>query len=296
MARLSVQAVWLLVLTVALAACGSSANDAAKQTASTSDTVTAGEGPGVVHVHALGINPTDGVLFAATHTGLFRIPESGRAERVGDRLQDTMGFTITGPDRFLGSGHPDLRDYRAGRLPPLLGLIESTDGGKTWTPLSLPGQADFHALRAAHGRIYGYDSTGGSFMVSTDGKTWNTRSRAAMRDFAVSPADPETVLAAMVNDVRRSTDGGRTWEPVNAPALVLLSWSAPDELWGATAPGAIFRSTDGGASWERWGSLPGQPEALLASGSTLYASLHNGGIHVSEDGGRTWRLHYRDPA
>jgi photosystem II stability/assembly factor-like uncharacterized protein len=296
MARLSVRAVWLLVLTVALAACGSSSDDAAKRATTAGGTVTAGEGPGVVHVHALGINPSDGALFAATHTGLFRIPESGRAERVGDRLQDTMGFTITGPNRFLGSGHPDLRDYRAGRLPPLLGLIESTDGGKTWTPLSLLGQADFHALRTAHGRVYGYDSTGGGFMVSTDGKTWETRSRAAIRDFAVSPSDPETVLAAMVNDVRRSTDGGRTWEPVNAPALVLLSWSAPDELWGATAPGAVLRSADGGATWQQQNTLPGPPEALLATGTALYASIHNGGIYVSEDGGKTWALRYRDPA
>jgi photosystem II stability/assembly factor-like uncharacterized protein len=179
--------------------------------------------------------------------------------------------------------------------PPLLGLIESTDGGKTWTPLSLLGQADFHALRAAHGRIYGYDSTGGSFMVSTGGKTWETRSRAAMRDFVVSPSDPETVLAAMANDVQRSTDGGRTWAPANAPAFVLLSWSAPDEVWGATAPGAVYRSADGGATWQQQSSLPGPPEAMLASGTMLYASIHNGGIHVSEDGGQTWRLHYREP-
>ena len=35
--------------------------------------------PGVVHVHGLGVNPKDGALFAATHTGLFRIVE-GQAE------------------------------------------------------------------------------------------------------------------------------------------------------------------------------------------------------------------------
>ncbi|MBW3550306.1 MAG: alanine:cation symporter family protein [Proteobacteria bacterium] len=38
------------------------------------------------------------------------------AERIGDRRQDTMGFTVVGPRRYLGSGHPDLRD----ELPPLL--------------------------------------------------------------------------------------------------------------------------------------------------------------------------------
>ena len=29
--------------------------------------------------------------------------------------------------------------------PSSLGLIESTDGGKTWQQLSLAGEADFHA-------------------------------------------------------------------------------------------------------------------------------------------------------
>ncbi|MGH2838494.1 MAG: F510_1955 family glycosylhydrolase, partial [Thermoleophilaceae bacterium] len=65
------------------------------------------EDPGPIHVHGLGVNPADGALFIATHTGLYRAPDGElAAERVGDRYQDTMGFTVTGPDSFLGSGHP----------------------------------------------------------------------------------------------------------------------------------------------------------------------------------------------
>ncbi len=78
--------------------------------------------PGPVHVHGLGINPADGSLFIATHTGLFRVgKDSQKAVRVAARYQDTMGFSIVGPNRFLGSGHPDAREQK---LPPLLGLIE----------------------------------------------------------------------------------------------------------------------------------------------------------------------------
>src|SRR5687767_322438 len=87
--------------------------------------------PGPVHVHGLGVNPADRALFIATHTGMFRVPEGERrAKRVADRYQDTMGFTVVGPDRFLGSGHPDGRE----KLPPFLGLIESRDAGETWKP------------------------------------------------------------------------------------------------------------------------------------------------------------------
>ena len=45
------------------------------------------------------------------------------------------------------------------KLPPLLGLIESTDAGKTWEPISLLGEADFHVLRSAGKHVYGYDAS-----------------------------------------------------------------------------------------------------------------------------------------
>src|SRR5688500_10165382 len=65
--------------------------------------------PGPVHVHGLGVKPTDDALFIATHAGLFRVgPEATKAQRVGERSQDTMSFTVAGSDRFLGSGHPDI--------------------------------------------------------------------------------------------------------------------------------------------------------------------------------------------
>jgi hypothetical protein len=57
--------------------------------------------PGPVHVHGLGVNPKDGALFVATHTGLFRAGEgTRRARRIADRFQDTMGFTVVGRIAF----------------------------------------------------------------------------------------------------------------------------------------------------------------------------------------------------
>lgn len=281
----------LLTVTLLLSGCGGSS----APTRQASENVGVGE-PGVVHVHGLGINPKDGLLYAATHTGLFRITGDGTAERVADRYQDTMGFTIVGPDRFLGSGHPDMRDFQAKRFPSLLGLIESTDAGKTWHTRSLSGRADFHALRAAHARVYGFDSTGGAFMVSPDGTTWETRAQVLMRDFAVSPTDPDHIVAAMAQDVQQSRDDGRTWGRLEAPPLVLLAWHQPGALFGLTAAGAVFTSTDAGASWQQQGTLNRAPQAFLASGDSLYTAVHEGGIHRSDDGGRSWRVYYREPA
>jgi hypothetical protein len=63
------------------------------------------EDHGLVHVHGLGINPRDGALHAATHTGLVVVRDGG-ASRVADRFQDTMGFTVVGPDHFIGLFSP----------------------------------------------------------------------------------------------------------------------------------------------------------------------------------------------
>lgn len=250
---------------------------------------------GVVHVHGLGVDPADGRLYAATHSGLFAIPERGVATRVAGRAQDTMGFCVVGPGRFLGSGHPDPREDDV--RPPLLGLIESDDAGLTWKRLSLHGVADFHALAALHGQVYGYDATSGTFMVSPDKTRWDRRSRLQVLSFAVNPADADGVLAATPRGVVASSDGGRTWSPLpSAPALAVVSWPPGGALYGLAVDGGVHRSDDAGRSWQRTGSVAGRPEALtveVRGGRTqVYAAVADKGIVVSTDGGVTFSLRY----
>lgn len=211
--------------------------------------------PGVAHVHGLGVDPADGVLYAATHYGLFRLPETGTAQRVAGRFQDTMGFTVAGPNEFLGSGHPDFR--KDPQLPPLLGLIRSTDGAESWQNVSLSGETDFHALHSAHNKVYGWDATSGRFMVSSDaGRTWETRSTTSLRDFAVDPTDAESVLATTERGLVRSRDGGRTWQPVEgAPGLVVLAWGTA--LYGVDVDGVVHRSATSGRTWLPAGGVGG---------------------------------------
>jgi hypothetical protein len=249
--------------------------------------------PGPVHVHGLGVNPADGALFVATHTGLFRAAEGERvAARVGDSLQDTMGFAVVGPDRFLGSGHPDLTQD----LPPLLGLIESTDEGRSWEPVSLLGEADFHVLRSAGERVYGYDASGDRLMVSEDaGRSWAQVDRPApLLDLVADPNDAEHVVAAGAGDLAQglydSRDGGRNWERIG-DLVGLLAWPVRDRLYLLDSGGAVFSSTNGGDRFERRGSLGGQPAAFLGqSAAELYAALHDGTILRSTDGGATWAI------
>ena len=245
--------------------------------------------PGPIHVHGLGINPADKSLFIATHTGTYRAPQGvGKATRVGDSRQDTMGFTVVGPNRFLGSGHPDVRT----NLPTRLGLIESTDEGKTWTPISLLGEADFHVLRSRGKRVYGFDSTNGRLLVSGDsGRTWSQRPiPGPLIDLAVHPQKPSRIVATTEGGIIASQDDARTWRALGS-GVGLLAWPIPSRLFLVDGSGAVHVSGDSGKQWTAIGDIGGQPAAFLGqTADELYVALHDGTVKQSRDGGRTWTV------
>jgi hypothetical protein len=253
--------------------------------------------PGPIHVHGLGIDPADGTLFVATHTGLYRIERGQReAKRVGDRRQDTMGFTVAGPNRFLGSGHPDVREARERDLPALLGLIESRDSGRTWQPISLAGEADFHVLRFSGRHVYGFDASNGRLMVSADrGRTWNERTTPGqVIDVAVDPDDSKHVIASATGELAQglyeSRDAAGTWRLLGGPAG-LLGWPRPRSLYVVDVSGQVFVRPAGGNALRHLGEIGGEPAALLAhTVDELYVALHDGTIKRSSDGGKTWTV------
>ncbi len=250
--------------------------------------------PGPVHVHGLGINPADGSLFIATHTGLFRVgKDSQKAVRVAARYQDTMGFSIVGPNRFLGSGHPDAREQE---LPPLLGLIQSTDAGKTWQPISLLGEADFHVLRSTDRNVYGYDASNDRLLASADdGRSWAELDQPApLVDLAPDPGDARRLVATAIGSLEQgmyaSGNGGRSWQRLN-DAVGHLAWPAPERLYLIDETGRTLISSDGGRRLVERGDVGGKPAALLAVGrDELYVALHDGTIKRSTDGGATWTV------
>ena len=271
-------------------ACGDDAENE-----STGESLPAVGDAGPIHVHGLGVNPADGALFVATHTGLFRAPQGEmRARRVADRFQDTMGFTVTGPDRFLGSGHPDGREG----LPPFLGLIRSNDAGRTWQPVSLLGERDFHVLEAAGPRVYGYgsdfESRQASLLVSDDGgRSWEERTPPEpLLSLAIDPGDPDRVVASGEDGIHASTDAGQGWRPLgDTPGM--LAWREQDALFLVGLDGSVARSSDAGRTWSSVGRVDGQPAAFDSASGDLYVALHNGTVVRSRDGGRSWQLRSR---
>jgi len=125
--------------------------------------------------------------------------------------------------------------------------------------------------------------------------------------------------------LRRSADGGASWEEVAAPEyppqpadskdktpwkLVQL-WSLEsgnDCLWAGTIPGGLFQSKDRGASWKLVESLWNRPErAEWAGGGYDHPGIHSiaidprdarcitvaistGGAWQTRDGGESWAV------
>ena len=274
---------------VAVTGCGTSAPAAAPAPPAAAPVGSAAAAdPGFGHVHGLGVDPGDGTLYAAAHYGLWRIPQQGQPggmERVADRYQDTMGFTVAGPGEFLGSGHPDPGE----RLPAHLGLIRSRDAGRSWQPVSLLGEADFHALDAEGGRVYGWDATSGTVLVSADGgASWRRGHRGQLSDLVVDPGDPRRLLAADGRGVLSSADGGDIFTRLpSTPALVTVDWSR-EALVGADRDGVVWASGDAGATWVRRGSVQGPTHALTVAGDGAVYAADAAGVAVSRDGGATF--------
>ena len=250
----------------------------------------------LVHIHGLGINPEDDRLYAASHRGLFRIDGRDVAVRIGERYQDTMGFTVTGPDRFLASGHPGPResDFQLEGKPPLLGLIESTDAGANWTSRSLLGQADFHSLALVDGLIVAYDSAKSRVLVSPNGTTWQTRSEQPLRDLTVNP-DDATQMAAIdpEGNLLRSGDSGRTWaiDPTGPGSGSVVRWGRSG-IWVGGADGVLHNADPTSGRWIVTRGFGAPIQALLITEGDVYAAIAGKGIMRSGNQGERWAVVY----
>ncbi|WP_232014220.1 F510_1955 family glycosylhydrolase [Cellulomonas fimi] len=253
---------------MALTACGADADAAAE-----SPTVPQRDAG---HVHTVVINPADGLTYLGTHGGLLRI-DGDESTWVGPQI-DLMGLVAAGPDHFYASGHPG-----AGTdLPDPVGLIESRDGGATWTPLSRQGESDFHTLAAAERGVLGFDGTTWS---TQDGQDWSELEIPRDPFNLTVSASGEVIIATTPEGPLRSADAGATWEEMPAaPLLHLVDWVGGDEVVGITPDGDVWTSADAGVTWQKGSALPGSAVAL-----TAFAASGGGSEIVAVADDALWR-------
>ena len=113
-------------------------------------------------------------------------------------------------------------------------------------------------------------------------------------------AQKQTVLAATLAGLYRSTDGGQTWQPVGQDlpdAFTQAVAIAPgdDVAVAASRSGWLYRSGDGGATWQTvpgWGKRGAinvfAISPHIAQDGMILAGTAQAGIWKSTDRGRTW--------
>ena len=176
----------------------------------------------------------------------------------------------------------------------------------------------------------------GLFTIARENGRWAVREPAFLGDpvTAVLSQDGGNTIHAALNlghfgvKMRRSVDGGKTWEeqsaptypqqPENAPGpawKLVQVWTLeaggkdePGVLWAGTIPGGLFRSIDRGATWTLVRSLwdhPTRPEWMGGGydapgihsicvdprdSRRISVAVSTAGVWQTRDRGETWNL------
>jgi hypothetical protein len=152
---------------------------------------------------------------------------------------------------------------------------------------------------AAHAGYYSQDG----------GQTWSQVNSdltgLGVKDFALVPGLPNTLLAGTGSGVFQSSDGGSTWQERNdgltgiVPYALAVSPSTPNDVYVVVQWEGLLRSNNGGSSWQKLGvvrrGMPWQAEPLAVDpfdpariymGDTSEEQLPS--LRISADGGGSW--------
>src|SRR5436305_1122350 len=194
-------------------------------------------------------------------------------------------------------------------------LLRSLDGGATWSDVSPPGLGEVTVLTAGpDGTAFAYDLRGGAAVLqrSTDhGGSWQAvavETPGQLGAVAVDPADPLRVYYGTGTKVRRSLDGGVTWEdagrPPVPPGLLTIgflgafpaappSLSTPSPLFLLGFAGiTVYRSADGAGPGRTCAGAPPQDGLLIRraepAGPRTLSAATPAGLWKSGDDGGSW--------
>jgi photosystem II stability/assembly factor-like uncharacterized protein len=226
---------------------------------------------GESRVYGLTVHPVEPrTVFAGADDGIYRSQDGGQSfERLSSPMNDMQVWKIA-------IDPVDPNNIFAGTRPSA--LFRSRDGGSSWRKLTVEMAEECPNVRIPR-----------------------------VTALAVDPSDPNTVWAGVeVDGVRRSTDGGDTWQTIangiNDPDIHDVGVFVNGKTTVlTTTPREIFASTDRGDTWQGLGvskqfTLPycrgltqkaDDPNTLfVATGDGAVGST--GAVQRSRNGGQTW--------
>ncbi len=196
-----------------------------------------------------------------------------------------------------------------------MGVFETENGGDTWIK-RMEGMIEVLMVVTVDvdpnqpQTLYA-GTTGGVYKSIDGSKTWikvnsglvppdilkSSRALNVVK-IKIDPHHPDTVYAATLKGLYKTTDGGNSWQRI-AESLpdqflsdLVLDSAHPDVLYVASRKG-IHKSLDGGATWQAMNegltNLNIRALAISAKNSqTLYAGTNLEGLFRSRNGGQSW--------
>lgn len=258
-------------------------------------------------VSAVAISPTyahDGLALAATTAGMFRSTDGGLSWQPANAgLTDRSVLTVAFAPANRGAARRAFATTEGSRL------FTTADGGAQWEEqLAWAGlgqvtqlvvspnfAADQTLFVATDEGVFRSQDGGASWESSTFGlHDVEVAALACAPDYAAS----DVLWAGTINGgLYRSRNGARSWRdsghglPDDAFTALLVSPAYADDqtLYVGTEAHGLYRSGNGGATWAPVAHSAGMGSILSlgAAGNRLLAGSSEG-LHVSDDGGRSW--------
>ena len=263
-------------------------------------------------INTLAVDPDEtATMYAGTDKGLFKSTDGGSTwnailpvEPPGKLYSVVVDPTDT--QALLALEYDFNSD---GEGPDDLILRKSADAGATWETVETDLRQGFFrgvsslAIEPKSGTLY---LIGPSLWASADGGAhWQRLAdqESPALTLLIDPSDADTLyLGTENNDVRKSTDGGKTWMTLAALEESPFTISAlarhptdPAILYAATAYG-MRKTSDAGLHWEEinegidLGAYNHAASAVAidpANPDTVYAGAADG-LYRSDDGGQSW--------
>lgn len=186
------------------------------------------------------------------------------------------------------------------------GLRKSTTAGASWTLADAgtnTATVDALAIDPTDSAvIYAATWDNGVYKSVNGGMSWRpagtrTIGEPSVTSLAIDPKSPSNLYAGTKKGLRRSTDGGASWQETGGKFArdevtgVAIDPTSPPTVYAGTRASGIFKSTDRGKSWTEIDNFkPSNIKSILfdpASATTVYIATGSGPFKTT-DGGQTW--------
>ena len=258
------------------------------------------------HGHGLSFSSDGKTLLAPSHGGLAVFEDGAWGEASGP-VQGFSGFSVA-ERAIYSSGHSRPGVAAAGSA----GLLRSADGGKTWHPLTLAGEADFRLLAAGYrsNAIYVVNArpnsampAPGLYVTHDEGKSWRRaparKLKGEIHGLAAHPHQAGTMAVATGRGLYVSRDAGESFSLLDGRELataVAFDFDGKRLRYARGLSNEVVEvALDGrGRKALRLPRMKGDYVTCLAQNPkderVLAFASRRRDVYLTNDGGASWRL------